>query len=130
MNLTGGSDTILVLARSALLDALIAIEAHRDSVVVIGAQAIYLHTGSAPVAVAETTKDSDLGIDVRTLGDDPLIEEAMRRAGFHNNAPAAQPGSWLSASAIPVDLMVDENHGNSPESIIEIPHLLRAAVDR
>src|SRR4051812_15904413 len=102
MNPTGGSDDLLARARSALLDALIAIEAHRDSVVVIGAQAIYLHTGSAPVAVAEATKDSDLSIDVRTLGDDPLIDEAMRQAGFHQD-PARQPGSWLSPSGIPVD---------------------------
>lgn len=72
MNPLGGSDDdLLVRARSVLLDALIALDAHRDSVVVIGAQAIYLHTGSAPVAVAEATKDSDLSIDLRTLGDDP-----------------------------------------------------------
>jgi hypothetical protein len=81
MKPTGGSDDLLVRARSVLLDALIALDAHRDSVVVIGAQAIYLHTGSASVAVAEATKDSDLGIDLRTLGGDPLIEEAMSRPG-------------------------------------------------
>ncbi len=94
MNPPGASDDLLVQARSVLLDALIALEAHRDSVVVIGAQAIYLHTGSAQVAVAEATKDSDLSIDLRTLGDDPLIEEAMSRAGFHHDPLADQPGSW------------------------------------
>ncbi|MDN5852236.1 MAG: hypothetical protein L0K86_05185 [Actinomycetia bacterium] len=52
MNPTGDSDDLSVRARSVLLDALIALEAHRDSVVVIGAQAIYLHTGGASVAVA------------------------------------------------------------------------------
>ncbi|HEY5178874.1 MAG TPA: hypothetical protein VIJ07_03725, partial [Dermatophilaceae bacterium] len=66
-----GDADILVQARSALLDALDALEDHRDSVVVIGAQAIYLHTGSAQVALAEATKDSDLALDVRSLGDDP-----------------------------------------------------------
>ncbi len=127
MNLTGGSDEIMVLARSALLDALIAIEAHRDSVIVIGAQAIYLHTGSAPVAVAETTKDSDLGIDVRTLDDEPLIEDAMRRAGFLNDALAGQPGSWLSASGVPVDLMVPEAiAGRGRRSVEAPPHDSRA----
>lgn len=69
----------------------------RDSVVVIGAQAIYLHTGSAPVAVAEATKDSDLGIDLRTLGDDPLIEEAMRVASTRcRDACGCAWSRWLS----------------------------------
>jgi hypothetical protein len=45
-----GDADILVQARSAVLDALDALEDHRESVVVIGAQAIYLHTGSAQVA--------------------------------------------------------------------------------
>ena len=127
MNQIGASDNIVVLARSVLLDALIALEAHRDSVVVIGAQAIYLHTGNAPVAVAETTKDSDLSIDVRTLGDHPLIEEAMRGAGFHNDAPSGQPGSWLSPSGIPVDLMVPEAiAGRGRRSVEAPPHNSRA----
>jgi hypothetical protein len=74
--------------------------------VLIGAQAIYLHTGDAPVALAEATKDSDLAVDPRALHDEPLLEEAMKRAGFHRNLIDPQPGSWLSPSGIPVDLMV------------------------
>lgn len=127
MNPTGGSDDLLVRARSVLLDALIALVAHRDSVVVIGAQAIYLHTGRAPVAVAESTKDSDLGIDLRTLGDDPLIENAMSRAGFHHDPLAGQPGSWLSPGGIPVDLMVpDAIAGKGRRSVQAPPHGKRA----
>lgn len=127
MNLTGGSDELLVRARSVLLDALIALDAHRDSVVVIGAQAVYLHTGSAPVAVAEATKDCDLGIDLRTLGDDPLIEEAMSRAGFYHDPLAGQPGSWLSPDGIPVDLMVpDAIAGKGRRSVEAPPHDKRA----
>jgi hypothetical protein len=108
MNPDGGSEDLLARVRSVLLDALIALDAHGDSVVVIGAQAIYLQTGSAPVAVAEATKDSDLGIDLRTLADDPRIEEAMSRAGFRHDSLAGQPGSWLSPNGIPVDLMVPD----------------------
>ena len=127
MNPTGGSDDLLVRARSVLLDALIALDAHRDSVVVIGAQAIYLHTGSARVAVAEATKDSDLGIDLRTLGVYPLIEEAMTRAGFHHDPLAGQPGSWLSPGGIPVDLMVpDAIAGKGRRSVEAPPHDKRA----
>lgn len=48
----GGGDDLLVRTRTVLLDALAALAAHRDSVVVVGAQAVYLHTGDAPTAVA------------------------------------------------------------------------------
>jgi hypothetical protein len=56
MSTTGGAD-LLVAARGALLDALKALHAHLDAVIVIGAQAIYLHTGAARVALAEATKE-------------------------------------------------------------------------
>jgi hypothetical protein len=103
-----GDDDILVQARSALLDALDALQDHRDSVIIIGAQAIYLHTGSAQVALAEATKDSDLVLDVRSLGDDPRIEVAVERANFTRNPESNQPGAWVSPTGIPVDLMVPE----------------------
>lgn len=47
---SNGAGDLLVQARSALLDALTALWEHRDSVVVIGAQAIYLHTGAVSLA--------------------------------------------------------------------------------
>jgi hypothetical protein len=105
MNRPGDAD-VLVAARSALLDALEALADQRAALVLIGAQAIYLHTGSAPVALAEATKDSDLAVDPRALNDDPRLEEAMQRAGFHRNLIDPQPGSWVSPRGIPIDLMV------------------------
>lgn len=36
---------------------------HAEEVTLIGAQTISLHTGAADVALAETTKDSDLVLD-------------------------------------------------------------------
>ncbi len=105
MNQPGDAET-LVAARSALLDALEALADQREALVLIGAQAIYLHTGAAPVALGEATKDTDFAIDPRALPDDPLLEEAMQRAGFHRNLADPQPGSWLSPRGIPVDLMV------------------------
>jgi len=101
-----GDADILVAARSALLDALDALREQRDALVLIGAQAIYLHTGAAPVALAEATKDSDLAVDPRALSDSPLLDEAMQRAGFQRNLAEPQPGSWLSPRGIPVDLLV------------------------
>lgn len=62
MSESGAAD-LLVRPRSVLLDALVALDEHRRAVVVIGAQAIYLHTGGAAVALAEVTKDSDLALD-------------------------------------------------------------------
>ncbi len=107
MNSPGGTeDDLLIRSRSALLDALQALDAQRDAVIVIGAQAIYLRTSSAPVALAEATKDSDLALDPRLLRNDPLIEKAMRDAHFLPNLESGQPGAWVNAEGIPVDLMV------------------------
>lgn len=103
-----GVADILVAARRALLDALDALAEHRPALVLVGAQAIYLHTGNAQVALAESTKDSDIAINPRQLRADPLLEEAMGRAGFTQDALNSQPGSWLSFDGIPVDLMVPE----------------------
>jgi hypothetical protein len=101
-----GDAEVLVAARAALLDALEALREQRDALVLIGAQAIYLHTGAAAVALGEATKDSDLAVDPRALSDSPLLDEAMQQAGFHRNLTEPQPGSWLSPRGIPVDLMV------------------------
>ena len=70
-----------VAARSAPLDALEALADHRAALVLIGAQAIYLHTGGALVALAEATKDSDLAVDPRVLSDDPRLSTPMTHAG-------------------------------------------------
>jgi len=103
-----GDAELLIAARAALLDALDALVEHRSALVLIGAQAVHLQTGDAPVALAEATKDSDLAIDPRALGDDPLLDDAMTAAGFHRDLLHPQPGSWLSRSGIPVDLMVPD----------------------
>lgn len=107
MNNAGGAD-LLVRARTALLDALDALRDQQHAVVVIGAQAIYLHTGGAAIAVAPATKDCDLAVDPRALAGQPRIEEAMRAAGFQLDPDSRQPGAWISLDGIPVDLMVPE----------------------
>jgi hypothetical protein len=101
----GTSENLLIQSRSALLDAVEALVEQRDAVIVVGAQAVYLRTSEAPVALAEATKDSDFALDPRGLSDAPLIEEAMTRAGFYPN-PNDQPGAWMNPHGIPVDLMV------------------------
>jgi hypothetical protein len=104
MSLAGDAD-VTVRARSVLLDALTALDAHAKAIVVIGAQALYLRTGAAVVALAEATKDTDIALDVRVLADKPLVEQAMTAAAFKADG---DPGRWLSPDGIPVDLMVAE----------------------
>jgi hypothetical protein len=108
MSPPGEADDLQVAIRCALLDALDALQDHLSAITVVGAQAIYLHTGRARVALAEATKDCDLALDTRILAPKPLLEQAMRAAGFYLNLHAGQPGAWLNASGIPVDLMVPE----------------------
>ncbi|WP_182263319.1 nucleotidyl transferase AbiEii/AbiGii toxin family protein [Rhodococcus sp. UFZ-B548] len=121
MNQPGG-DNLLVQARSALLDALEALDQHRDALIVIGAQAVYLRSGAALVALAESTKDSDLALNPRNLKDDPHLEDAMSRAGFYLNVNG-QPGAWVNADGIPVDLMVPHGLSNRQNTKGRTPRL-------
>jgi hypothetical protein len=107
MNHSGDAD-LRVRTRKALLDALEALEDQLDALIVIGAQALYFHTGAVEVAIPEETKDADIGIDRGKLRDDPRIEEAIEKAGFRKDLQRPQPGGWLSPDGIPVDLMIPE----------------------
>ncbi|MGH3654405.1 hypothetical protein [Glutamicibacter sp.] len=119
MSRTGAnSENLLIHAREALLNALEALEEQREALIVIGAQAVYLRTGDLDVALAPATKDSDLSLDPRLLRDNPLLEQAMRRAGF---LPGSQPGAWLDKDGIPVDLMVPEQFAGSGRRSVRIP---------
>lgn len=93
-----------VRARTVLLDALDALGVHRDAVVLVGAQAVYLHAGDGDLVTAPTTTDADLALAPDGLaGRLPAVEEAMCAAGF---VPGAQPGIWLGRGHVAVDLLV------------------------
>ncbi|MFT3944209.1 MAG: hypothetical protein QM705_10380 [Ancrocorticia sp.] len=126
MNQNGDSSgDLFVRARSALLDALEALEEQREALIVIGAQAVYLRTGELNVALAPATKDSDFSLDPRVLSNNPRLEQAMRGAGF---LPGGQPGAWIRSDGIPVDLMVpDRLAGEGRRSVQIPPHDRRAA---
>src|SRR6266545_3127999 len=100
----GAPDPLYVKAREVLLDALEALGPLRSSLVLVGAQAIYLHTGEADLAVAPYTTDADVILDPSALADHPILGEVLRAAGF---ASGDQPGEWLKDDAR-VDLMVPE----------------------
>ena len=119
-----GADNLMILVRTALLDALDALEDHSDSIIVVGAQAVYLHTGSALVALAESTTDSDLAINGLTLAGDPLINEAMIAAGIEPHKDANRVGTYVTGSGIEVDLLVPEgiNQGPGRRAAVVSPH--------
>lgn len=103
----GEPDQIYVEARRALLDALAALGPNAGAVVLVGAQAIYLHTGDADLAVSVRTKDADLAVDPRELEDQPTLEAAMIAAGFRLSA---NPGVWIAErTGARVDLLVPDS---------------------
>ena len=78
-----------VAARRVLLDALEALTYHLPSLILVGAQAVYHHTGDADLNVPLMTTDADLAIDTRGLADVPEIGSLLRGAGF---VPGPNPG--------------------------------------
>lgn len=74
----GVLDPLYVRARAALLDAAEALGAHLDAVVLVGAQAVYLHTGDADLAVAEYTTDADFAISPVELAGAPLLNDLLK----------------------------------------------------
>ncbi len=126
-------DPLYALARGVLLDALEALGSQRGAIVLVGAQAIYLHTGAAEFAVAEYTTDSDLGIDPGALKNSPELEVALGDAGFSRSG---QPGTWVATRrlegrpvTVDVDLMVPEALGGGGRRGARLPepHGNRAA---
>jgi hypothetical protein len=90
-----GVGELYVLARRVLLDALDALGDHRNAVILVGAQAIYLRVGEADLAVAPFTSDGDLAIDPAVLGEVPPLEHALTAAGFFPKANDSV-GVWIT----------------------------------
>lgn len=110
-------DPRYVAARRVLLDALTVLTPHGDAVILAGAQAIYLHIGTAELAIAPYTTDGDLVLNPRLLGEVPELEAGMIAAGFHLDRTSghAEPGIWLAKTlvagdeiVVPVDLIVPD----------------------
>ena len=110
---TMNDDELYLIARRVLLDALDALGEHRDAMVLVGAQAVYLRVGDADLALAPYTTDADLVIDPHRLAEIPPLEQVLLGAGF---APASRDsvGVWLTRqrtsrqveAEIAVDLLV------------------------
>ena len=108
MKNAGDSDLIYIASRRVLLDALEAIERHLDSLILVGAQAIYLQTGEADLAVSPYTTDGDIAIDPTKLKSEPLIQESMTSGGF--SLKEGSVGIWqksVGIEGVPEELSVD-----------------------
>lgn len=106
--MSGVSDDPYVRARRVLLDALEALEEHRNAVILVGAQAIYLHVGEGDIAVAVYTTDGDIVLNPAVLADDPKLDALMRSRGFAPDPNPSHVGTWLEPGGVPVDLLVPE----------------------
>lgn len=122
------NEQITIVARRVLLAALEGLEAHREAITLVGAQAVYLRTKGGDLTTPSYTTDADLNVDPDKLADEPLLEQIMREAGF---SPGQNPGSWLRKERfgeryedVAVDLMVaDEFSGpGSRRSGVIPPH--------
>lgn len=100
-----------VAARTVLLDALVALRDHLEAIVLVGAQAVYLHTGSAELATAPMTTDADIALAPDSLRDEPKLEDALLAAGF---VAGPNPGSWCGRGAVAIDIMVPEALCDTP----------------
>lgn len=115
-------DELYVLAREGLLQGLTALEMHLDSVILVGAQAIYLHTQRLELPVAPFTSDGDLVIHAELLKPFPSIDQLMRVAGFLPNPNQHAVGSWINSSGIPIDLLVPVSQGGKGRRSAKLPH--------
>lgn len=122
----GATDPLYAAARRALLDALEAVQEHIDAVVLVGAQAVYVHTGEGELAVAPHTTDGDLALDPGRLAPTPLLEEVLREAGFVQSP--TDVGAWSKrlsvediARKMVVDLLVPESLGGPGRRAARIP---------
>ena len=104
-----------VAARRVLLDALETLKPHGGALILAGAQAVYLHTDSDSLPIAEFTTDGDLAIDPELLSAAPPLGELMQTAGFElaELQGAQEPGIWQKVVelrgreiVVPIDLIV------------------------
>jgi hypothetical protein len=108
-------DEHYVQARRVLLDALEALGEQRRSVIVAGAQGVYLQAGPGSLPIADFTSDGDLAVDPALLADEPTLASLLEGKGFRLRrlGGAPEPGIWEAPAfvngkevQIPVDLIV------------------------
>jgi hypothetical protein len=110
-------DPLYVAARRVLLDGLEALGEQRQAAILVGAHAIYLRVGEGDLATTPHTTDADLALDPSLLGGDPLLDDALRAAGFWPKTGSGGQviGSWVTEQTVDgktvlvdLDLLVPE----------------------
>lgn len=94
--------------------ALEALGERRNAVIVVGAQAVYLHTGAIGLGVPEFTLDADITLDPALLREIPEIEAAMLRevrAWEQGGRLDGLAASRSTPANVEVDLMVPDAVG-------------------
>ncbi len=138
-------DPLYVAARRVLLDALEASKPYGRSLILVGAQAVYLRTMQAQLNVAPFTIDGDIAIDPSSLPSSPPLEKVLSEAGFN---AGTQPGRWTRLTrvegrdiTVEVDFMVPAGvapgagtrsvdlEGHSRRATRRVPGLEAALVD-
>lgn len=72
-------DELYVVARRVLLDALEALGAHRDAVVLVGAQAIYLRVGEDDLLLTALSSDDARAFELRVAGPAALLVAKLHK---------------------------------------------------
>ena len=123
--MSGVADPLYVAPRTVLLDALEALGRQREAVILVGAQAIYLHTQAVDLAVPEHTTDADVVLDPTRLHTTPELAGALIAAGFSRGR---RVGAWVAERevdgvlvTIDVDLMVPEAVGGAGRRAARLP---------
>lgn len=91
-------------ARRALLDTLEILAPHREALILVGAQAVYLHASSGLATPAYTT-DADLAISPELLATAPEITALLVARGYLHTP---DPGGWTAPGGVHIDLMVPD----------------------
>lgn len=93
-------DPLYVVARRALLDALEALGDHRAALILVGAQAIYVHAGEGNLASRRTRptrtflealdESDDRAFDVRVAGPSALLVAKLHKLSDRAHEPGSK----------------------------------------
>ncbi len=101
----GENDVLYIEARRMLLDTLEALYPHHNALILVGAQAVYLHIPESGLAVSPFTMDADIAFDPAILAAQPHLDDVLRDAGF--TVVAGAVGVWTNGHpTATVDLLV------------------------
>ena len=113
--MNGEVDPMYQVARRVLLNVIEKLDGLRQSVVLVGAQAVHLRVADVPAQLIAYTTDGDIAVDPATVAPEPDLAAVMDAAGMRKGE---QPGIWSPKAGGPdaptVDLLVPMAFSASP----------------